>query len=178
MIVACGDSITAGQHLHPASAWPYQVRGHSIRAVGVPGDTTRMGLERFPKDVQAVNPTAVIIQFGHNDANRWETDRGLCRVSLAAYKANLAEMVERSRAFGATPYLCSLTPTTRSPRHAEDCERYDRMLRRVADEEGVTLIDVRAAFHGQDGMLMEDGLHLTIEGHCLYAKTVQQALDR
>ena len=95
MIVAIGDSITAGQGLHPASAWPYRVPGYEgrILAHGVPGDTTRLGLERFPKDVQAYEPEAVIIQFGHNDANRWETDRGLPRVSPDAFHANLHEMV-------------------------------------------------------------------------------------
>jgi lysophospholipase L1-like esterase len=181
VIVAIGDSITAGQHLHPASAWPFQLdrERYEIMARGVPGDTTRLGLERFPRDVQTVCPEMVIIQFGHNDANRWDSDRGLPRVSQAAYKANLIEMVDRCRAFGAIPLLCTLTPTFRSDTHSDDCVRYDRIVRRVADEEGVPLIDVRAAFEADErvrDLLLEDGLHLSVEGHRTYAAAVEHTL--
>ena len=179
-IVAIGDSITAGQHLHPASAWPYHLNGHAIQARGVPGDTTRLGLERFPKEVQEVCPAAVIIQFGHNDANRWETDRGLPRVSMAAFKANLYEMVDRARRFGAVPFLCTLTPSLRPEPHPTDCARYDMVIRRVADEEGVRLIDVRAAFEAEldvRSLLLEDGLHLSVSGHQVYADAVRRVLD-
>ena len=176
-----GDSITYGQHLDPAKAWPRLLDGYDVIPAGVPGDTTRLGLERFPAHVQSmVDPgDIVIIQFGHNDANRWDTDRGLPRVSLAAYKANLTEMVERTRTFGAIPYFCTITPSLRSETHARDCETYDRMLRRVADEESVPLIDVRSAFKGyhlDPPMLMEDGLHLSQFGHLAYAAVVLQAL--
>lgn len=180
MIVAIGDSITAGQHLHPASAWPYHMNGHMIQARGVPGDTTRLALERFPREVQEQGPSAVIIQFGHNDCNRWESDRGLPRVSMAAFKANLYEMVDRARKFGITPYLCTLTPSLRPEPHPTDCARYDMIIRRVADEEGVTLIDVRMAFEAEidsRSLLLEDGLHLSVEGHKVYADAVKRVLE-
>lgn len=177
MIVAIGDSITFGQHLDPAQAWP-RLLDLDIVPAGVPGDTTRLGLERFPADVQSRGPEKVIIQFGHNDANRWETDRGLPRVSLAAYKANLIEMIDRCRVFGAEPYLCTLTPSLRSEQHATDCELYDRTLRRVADEEDVSLIDVRRPFlqGPTKALLMDDGLHLSVVGHRVYARIVEGAL--
>lgn len=177
MIVCIGDSITAGQHVTADKAWPNLLDIKEVIPAGVPGDTTRLGLERFPRDVQQVAPEAVIIQFGHNDANRWDTDRGLPRVSLAAYKANLVEMVERCRAFDAKPYLVSLTPSFRSKQHGEDCWYYDRMLRRVADEEDVALIDVWPAFVlDPHPLLMEDGLHLSPLGHRAYASVVEEAL--
>jgi lysophospholipase L1-like esterase len=180
VIVAIGDSITAGQLLHPASAWPYHLNGYQIQARGVPGDTTRLGLERFPKEVQQVCPEAVIIQFGHNDANRWETDRGLPRVSMAAFKANLFEMIDRTRKFGAVPFLCTLTPTFRPDPHPIDCDRYDMVIRRVADEEGVKLMDVRMAFNAEldvRNLLLEDGLHLAVAGHRVFASAVRKVLD-
>jgi lysophospholipase L1-like esterase len=181
VIVCIGDSITYGQHLADDSkAWPNLLR-EGVQAFGVPGDTTRLGLERFPADVQASAPSVVIIQFGHNDANRWQTDRGLNRVSPRAFKANLEEMVERARTFGAIPLLCTLTPSHRSDTHALDVQRYDSILRRVADEEAVRLIDVRSAFLpavvSAPLFIMEDGLHLTERGHKVYADTVQQVLD-
>jgi len=175
VIVCIGDSITYGQHLNPWLAWPNYL--DDTIAQGVPGDTTRLGLERFPLDVQQYEPTHVVIQFGHNDANRWQTDRGLPRVSPEAYRANLFEMIDRSRAFGARPFLCTLTPTFRSAQHAEDCATYNEILRLVAFESEVTLVDVRAAFGDDRTLLMEDGLHLTEQGHLVYADTVRKALE-
>ena len=178
MIVTIGDSITYGQLLaNQRDAWPHLLQNHRVISRGVPGDTTRLGLERFPKDVQALEPTTVVIQFGHNDANRWKSDRGLHRVSPAAFKVNLIEMVDRARTFKAEPMLCSLTPTFRNAGFAEDVAHYDQIVRRVADDESVRLIDVRAAFGAGDGFLLADGLHLSERGHEVYADTVQKALD-
>ena len=139
---------------------------------GVPGDTTRLALERFPRDVQSRSPDAVVIQFGHNDCNRWQTDRGLPRVSPDAFAANLAEMIARCEVFGAVPYLCSLTPSTRNSVHAEDTRQYDGILRRVAVARGARLIDLG----GFDERLLLDGIHLSAEGHLRYAEIVQSAL--
>ena len=176
MIVTIGDSITVGQHLDPPDVpWPVLLTPQErIIVAAVPGDTTRLGLERFPRDVQAHEPDVVVIQFGHNDCNRWETDRGLPRVSPEAYVANLAEMIDRSRTFGAVPYLCTLTPSTRSEQHAKDVELYDGLLRGVARERGVALIDVRASFTDPDYLI--DGLHLSASGHRAYALAVSMVL--
>jgi lysophospholipase L1-like esterase len=179
VIVCIGDSVTYGQHLeHPDVPWPQLLNGYTVYSAGVPGDTTRLGLERFPKDVQAMKPTTVIIQFGHNDCNRWETDHGLPRVSPHAFVANLTEMIERSRLFGAQPYLCSLTPSHRSPEHHADVGEYDVLIRDVSRATATKLIDVRWHFLGREHeMLMTDGLHLSPEGHRLYAKTVLETLS-
>jgi acyl-CoA thioesterase-1 len=180
MIVCIGDSITYGQHLADRTKpWPRLLDYDDVISLGIPGDTTRLGLERFPKDVQEHNPDIVIIQFGHNDCHRWETDHGLPRVSLAAYRANLIEMIDRCRTFEARPLLCTLTPSLRSNRHAVDVEIYDRMLRQVAADEAAPIIDVRAAFQAKErlaSLVMPDGLHLSIEGHEVYAAAVMAVL--
>lgn len=98
-IVCIGDSCTYGQGVRSSEAWPAvleRITGHDVRNAGVCGDTTRLGLERFPRDVQLHKPDVVVIQFGHNDANCWETDNGIPRVSQRAYAANIREMVERA----------------------------------------------------------------------------------
>lgn len=171
MIVCIGDSITTGQCLAPGeAAWPSLLNGHEVVVRANPGDTTRIALERFPADVQVLEPDAVIIQFGHNDCNRWVTDRGLQRVSERAYAANLAEMIARCRAFRAMPLLCSLTRSYRDQRHAADTARYDSVVREVASIKDVALIDVRAVIEREH--LMDDGIHLTAEGHRRYAAAV------
>lgn len=181
MIICIGDSITYGQHLEdPDKPWPLLLNGHTVYAAGVPGDTTRLGLERFPRDVQAPlartqTAAKVVIQFGHNDANRWDTDQGLPRVSLPAFRANLVEMADRVRTFGGEPFLCTLTPSYRSAEHGQDVARYNAVLRDVAESEAVTVIDVREFVH-EPTHLMTDGLHLSPEGHRVYAKVVLAAL--
>ena len=178
MVIVCiGDSITFGQFLPDGKPWPKLIRHHTILAAGVPSDTTRLGLERFPEDVQQRAPQGVVIQFGHNDANRWQTDKNLPRVSAKAYAANLEEMVDRCHRFEAYPFLCTITPCYRSSQHAADVEHYDEVLRDVARYTKTQLIDVRAAFGEQRHLLLDDGLHLSQEGHARYAATVQRALD-
>lgn len=103
-IVAIGDSITYGHNVRADQAWPAVLArqtGHDVRNEGVCGDTTRLGLERFPKAVQLHRPDVVVIQFGHNDANEWGSDNGLARVSRDAYVANIKEMFARATSSGA-----------------------------------------------------------------------------
>lgn len=177
-----GDSITYGQHVDIAKAWPRLLPDTDIIVAGVPGDTTRLGLERFAGQVQGVEPDIVVIQFGHNDCNRWQSDRGLPRVSPKAYEANLTEMIDRARTFEIVPVLCSITPSARSEEHARDVDRYDTILRRVADNESVPLADVSRIFlrspDWETVLVMADGIHLTERGHGVYAAVVQQTLDQ
>jgi lysophospholipase L1-like esterase len=111
-IICIGDSITYGQNVASNEAWPAvlaMLTGHDVRNEGVCGDTTRLALERFPKTVQLHNPDMVVIQFGHNDCNFWESDpQGIARVSKSSYAANVKEMVTRTLAIGAIP--CILLP--------------------------------------------------------------------
>ena len=93
------------------------------------------------------------IQFGLNDCNCWETDRGLPRVSEAAFVANLVEMIERGRVFGASEIVLSTNHRTLR-RDVLPCgdvyedrnAHYSETVREVADETGVVLCDIRAAF--------------------------------
>lgn len=178
MIVCLGDSITAGQLVAEEKAWPALVRadsGEDLRVAAQPGDTTRLALERFPRDVQALAPEAVIIQFGHNDANRWQTDGGVPRVSRAGFEANLEEMLARCRVFGITPFFCTLTPCSRSPIHAQDVADYNTGLEAVAARWSVRLVDVRTAFEPLDDLLL-DGIHLSEAGHRIFASIATWAL--
>jgi lysophospholipase L1-like esterase len=107
-ICCIGDSVTFGQNVRASEAWPAvleRLTGHDVRNVGVCGDTTRLGLERFPRDVQLHKPDVVCIQFGANDCNAWDSDNGLPRVSGAAYRANIEEMRQRAITIGARPIV-------------------------------------------------------------------------
>lgn len=179
-VVCFGDSITAGQHLPEGKAWPSLIPDHEITAHGVPGDTTRLGLERFPRQVQESGADVVVIQFGHNDCNRWQTDAGANRVSPAAFHANLCEMVDRARLFGIKPVLCSMTPTERSSLYQTDARKYNALITDVAESMFVPLVPIAEEFRGLpgDSITLADGLHLSRRGHWLYAQVVAETLAR
>lgn len=109
-IVCIGDSCTYGQGVAARDSWPGllaqylagDMRDFDVRNEGVCGDTTRLGLARWDTAVALHRPELVVIQFGHNDANTWETDLGRPRVSEQSYRANIAEMLSRVACWGGT----------------------------------------------------------------------------
>lgn len=199
-LVYMGDSITEGQYVHHSLRWTEIVTGRLKRdfadrvdperqfmySHGVSGETTRQGLERFPRDVQQFRPDVVTLQFGLNDCNCWDTDLGLPRVSELAYRANLIEMTDRARRFGARHIILStnhLTLRLRQLACGQTLEErrgiYNAIVREVARGTAVTLCDIDAVFSrfGREelGTLLlpePDVLHLSPAGHRVYADAI------
>jgi acyl-CoA thioesterase-1 len=201
-IVYMGDSITFGQYLEPSLRWTalldrqlrerFSGRLFETYNRGISGETTRMGLERFPRDVQELEPDVMTLQFGLNDCNCWQTDRGLPRVSEAAYRANLIEMIARARRFGARRIVLSTNHRTLrldEQRSGEVFEaanaRYSAIVRDVALEEGVDLCDIRQAFEPFDDerladllLPVPDVLHLSEAGNRVYFDAIWPHIER
>jgi lysophospholipase L1-like esterase len=78
----------------------------------VNGNTRRQALERMPYEVQSHPLDVLLVQFGMNDCNYWRTYHGLPRVSQAAFRANLAEIIERAFRFGAQRVLLNTNHPT------------------------------------------------------------------
>ena len=194
-LVYMGDSVTVGQHIDPAVRWtslidrrlqaqfPERVVTHNR---GISGETTRMGLERFPRDVQVFRPEVMTLQFGLNDCNCWQTDEGLPRVSPSAFVANLHEMITRARLFGAHEIILSTNHRTlrRAPMASgESLEkanlRYNDLIRQVAVKTDVVLCDIEEAFASLEDTALEnlllaapDVLHLSEQGNRSYADII------
>jgi acyl-CoA thioesterase I len=203
-VVYFGDSITEGQYVDPAHRWTalvdealderYRDTRLHVRGLnrGVSGETTQMAMARFAEDVQSVGPDVLTLQFGLNDCNCWLTDRGLPRTSERAFVANLHEMIARGRHFGAEQVILSTNhPTLKlkemlSGERFEDANRrYNDLVREVAEDTGVVLCDVARAFdpYGPDELRelllpYPDCLHLSIEGHRVYAAAILEPLAR
>jgi len=156
----------------------------------VNGETTRGALMRLEHDVLAHSPTIVWIQFGLNDANYWQSERGLPRTSLEAYIANMREICERIQACGTKQILVSTNHrVTKTPIHLDEgvysrnCELYNSGLRTLVKKfasPSVCLIDVwnelEKVTSSPDQYLMEDGVHLNEFGHSLYWKYALKTL--
>jgi lysophospholipase L1-like esterase len=201
-IVYIGDSITYGQYLDPALHWTSIIKERLDKLYfnkpvliyclkkGVSGETTRMALERFPQDIQTQYPDIVTIQFGLNDCNCWLSDGGVPRVSPAAFKANLAEMIDRCRAFGVKEIILSNNHPT--PKHEfllngdsyeEANERYSFITKTVAQEKKVTFSDIRQAFLSAENRIetyvlpYPDHLHLNESGNQVYANAIRPLIE-
>lgn len=203
-IVFMGDSITEGQHIDPKVRWTTIVSSEIQKAFtsktiefgfinqGVSGETTRQGLERYPESVQKHRADIVTIQFGLNDGNHWETDEGLPRVSHAAFRANLQEMIQRALHFGAKKILVinnhKTLRTTPFPggRSLEDHRKdYNLILQEVAASQNVDFCDVASLFEDFSGAQLQsyllespDLLHLSQKGHLHYASGVIPHLEK
>lgn len=179
-LICVGDSITAGQYVEFGEAWPHRLPisiVHRELRFASSGRTTRIALEHFPAVQRWIMPGDVVcLQFGFNDANRWDTDRGLPRVSRQAFRWNLWEMADRAYRFGAGAVIFLTTfQTGRSERYNETLEAYDDEIFEAAIVADATVCDIRREL--PDGLLQADGLHLTAEGHREYARIVTPAVE-
>ena len=122
-----GDSICVGQGISIHNSWVVSISRRLteyskinnlellITNSSVNGRTTRQALENMPYEIQNHNYDILIIQFGMNDCNYWDTDHGMPRVSKDAFKANLIEMIDRAKNFGAKLIMLNTNhPTPRN----------------------------------------------------------------
>ena len=177
-------------------------KGFSARVVnqGVPGNRTTDAVQRFETDVRAFRPDVVILLFGINDSavDVWRNATEP-RVPLETYRTNLTKMVRTLKADGAGPILVTPQPMCwteklkglyagpphhdRSPYDAADplgfnatLVDYVQVVREVAEQEKVSLVDVHKQFmdyHSVEGQdlsdLLLDGMHPNDKGHRMIA---------
>lgn len=178
-ILCIGDSITFGEGIDPWNRWTSIVdralHDHEVINKGVCGDTTRLGLERFPEDVQRQQPDVLIIQFSLNDANRWDTDCGMPRVHPEAFEANLKEMALRAKHFGAERVGIILpTPCTKES-VAPHINWYASRIKNACLGSSASVIDTgmgRASGVRPEDVLQDDGVHLNEMGNQKIAEAV------
>lgn len=209
-IIVFGDSISFGQYISPHKTWVGQIsvmlenlsaeiqRDIEFQCEAVNGRTTRMALETIPQEVQKHNPDIVIVQFGLNDCNYWDSDEGLPRVSREAFGANLTEIVSRCLNFGSKRVFVNTNhPTTRteslralpSLSYQDSNESYSRKIRECVEkfnDRRVSLIDIENTVLRrleseqclvQDFILPPpDALHLSLFGHDHYVQVIGESL--
>ena len=203
-----GDSTCVGQGVSIYKGWVTRIAQNLDESINlgssellvtnssVNGRTTRQALEDMPYHVQGSGVDILVIQFGLNDCNYWQTDNGLPRVSLAAFIANLQEIVSRGRQFGAKKiFLNNNHPTTRSTQpmkpsslcFEQSNKAYNQAIRELAQSlpDFVEFQDIEARFQeivGPDGdvgpYLLADGLHLSEKGHQVYFEIMAPILKR
>lgn len=162
VIVAFGDSLTAGYQMAEADSYPAQLAGLVGREIvnrGVSGDTTADGLARLDRDVLEESPGIVLLSLGANDMLR--------RQPMDATFANLRRMIDRIQARGALVVLIGVEGFPMV--HGDYGERY----RALARETGCVYVpDMLDDVFG-DPALMYDQIHPNAKGYAKIAARIQ-----
>jgi acyl-CoA thioesterase-1 len=204
-----GDSICFGQGVAVHKGWVARISADLNEAAreggrevmvsnpSINGNTTRQALERMPYDIQTQQADLLVVQFGMNDCNYWETDRGVPRVSPRAFSANMEEIINRAFNFGVRRVIVNTNhPTGRDQlemplagvTYQQSNERYNQLIREVAAGFGerVVLNDIEASFKNRTKnnreallkLVLPDLLHLSEAGHDFYFETVYPSVRK
>jgi len=170
VIVAFGDSLSAGYGLEDGEAYPdylqkaLDAKGYRYRVVnqGISGDTTSGGVERISQAL-AEKPEIVILELGGND--------GLRGLPVAMSKENMDRIIQEFKAAGAKVVLAGITlPRNYGPDYIRE---FEQMYPALATKhkipriqfflEGVAMVP---------GLMQQDQIHPTAEGAKMVANRV------
>jgi len=169
-IICFGDSITAGYGLQPGQSFPDALqrdldqRGYKYKVQnrGTSGATTKDAAAGVNAIVQS-HPDVVIVEFGGNDGLRGlpadQTRKNLDTV-LAALEAAHIKVV--------------LAGITLPPNYGPDyIQAFDKVFRDLAAKHQVTFIPmIYKDLINVPGTLQQDGIHPTVKGSEIIARTI------
>ena len=163
IVVAFGDSLTAGLGVMPDESYPAQLQarlradGYAYRVVnaGASGDTTAGGLRRVDWALKN-KPDIVIVALGANDAMRGQ--------DLASVRTNLDGIVARFQKAGARVLVVGMeVPPNYGERYAAD---FRRLYVEVARKRGAAFMPfLLDGVAGNPQLNQGDGIHPTAEGY-------------
>ncbi|MDE3106088.1 MAG: arylesterase [Acidobacteriota bacterium] len=169
-LVCFGDSLTAGYGTDPGQSYPDYLQaeldsaGYHYRVVnmGISGNTTKDGLERV-RDVLALNPAVVVVEFGGND--------GLRGLPIATTRANLDQIVA---ALLAAHTRVALAGITLPPDYGPDyIASFNQTYTLLARKYHVPLLPfLLQGVFGTPGMMQADNTHATAAGNQIVAHNV------
>jgi lysophospholipase L1-like esterase len=191
-VLLYGDSLTEGWTAPEAGgSLPGNPILGRVLGRGYSGQTTEQLLARFPHDVLALSPDAVVILGGINDLGGNTGKRTLDEIA-----GNLASMAELALARGIRPVLVSVLPVsdatqdpaTQLPRirsgglPPSHIVGLNRLVAAHAARLRVPYVDAHRALANPAGHLRTelttDGVHLTATGYAALGQAIAAALPR
>lgn len=195
--IACvGDSITYGagisnssQNSYPARLQKFLGSGYKVRNFGASGYTLQKSgnypyweNENFQKSLDFA-PDIVLLMLGTNDGKscNWQGSE--------AFLADYREMIRYYQELKSSPQLYLMTPATVFPQDtdpdlpdnaydicAETVDLIAELIRNLAQELGLPLIDIHQATSSHPEYFREDGVHPNAEGAEFIARQVYAAI--
>src|SRR5271170_1644678 len=170
VIIAFGDSLTAGYGAAPGESYPDYLQqdldqlGYHYRVanLGVSGNTTKDGVDRL-KDVLVLKPKVVIVAFGGND--------GLRGLPIDSTRQNLDQIVSTIAASGSKVVLGGITlPPNYGPDYIREFnETYALLARKF---HAPLLPFMLTKVYGTQGSMQADGIHATAQGNQQVARNL------
>jgi acyl-CoA thioesterase-1 len=174
VIVAFGDSLTAGYGADPGKSFPdflqkdldqAGLHWHIVNA-GVSGNTTTDGVARLG-EVLADKPRVTIVEFGGND--------GLRGLPVETTRGNLEQIIRALSAAGSRVVLAGMTLP---PNYGADYIRgFEQVYKDLAAKYKLARIPFLLEGVATNPNLMQrDGIHPTAEGNAIVAQLVMRYL--
>ena len=170
MIVAFGDSLTAGYGADPGDSYPdylqkdLNANGYRYQVInqGISGNTTKDGVDRL-QDALHLKPALVIVAFGGND--------GLRGLPIASTRENLDRIVSTLLDSGAKVVLGGITLP---PNYGPDYIRqFNQTYALLAARYHVPMLPfLLKDVYGVPGGMQADGIHATDQGNAQVAKNL------
>jgi len=170
VIVAFGDSLTAGYGADPGESYPdymekdLNANGYHYQVInqGISGNTTKDGVDRL-QDALRLKPVLVIVAFGGND--------GLRGLPIATTRANLDQIVATLLHSGAKVVLGGITLP---PNYGSDYVRqFNQTYALLAAKYRVPLLPfLLQDVYGVAGSMQADGIHATDQGNAQVARNL------
>lgn len=173
LYVAFGDSITYGTGVSPGDSYPTKLGGMMMRTVineGYPGAESYVGAELVNDILHDYKPGFLLILFGVNDLI---TDRGEDEAI-----GNLQYICQAAINNKTIPVIATLTPVA-GEHHiwVSGVERLNVLIRMLAADMNVAIVDLDVAFNWDPLYLQEDGLHPNVLGYNLMAITFYDVVN-
>ena len=175
VIVAFGDSLTAGLGVPPEETYPARLQeklalsGYRYRVInaGVSGDTTAGGVRRVDWVLKS-KPDFVIVELGAND--------GLRGLDLKETRANLAQIIQRLQSNGTQVVLAGMKLP---PNYGADYTRaFQKMYSDLAKQYGLPLIPFfLEGVAAQANLNQADGIHPTGKGYVVVVDRIFTVLE-
>lgn len=194
-IAFLGDSITYYGNSRPLGYIHLVMKGLEsvgVKATAIPagvgGQKSDQLLERLDRDVLSRNPQWMTLSCGVNDVYHAHIP-GRKGVSIADYRRNVTEILDRCDAAGVKVLLMTPTMITEDLENEQnvELENYCAWLRQVAAERKLPLADLnvvmraevvrrRTCEHDARNKLTWDGIHMTAEGDEMIASCLLAAM--
>jgi acyl-CoA thioesterase-1 len=170
VIIAFGDSLTAGYGADPGDSYPdylqkdLDAKGYHYQVVnqGISGNTSKDGVDRLEEALR-LKPVLVIVAFGGND--------GLRGLPIANTRENLDRMVSTLLNSGAKVVLGGITLP---PNYGPDYIRqFNQTYALLAAKYHVPMLPfLLENVYGMEGGMQSDGIHATDQGNAQVAKNL------
>lgn len=171
-----GDSITFGSCDSEALGWAGRLRKtlptddyNQLYNFGICGETTEDLLKRFDIEAEAIEPDKIVFAIGINDS-KLPSESDVNKIPLEEFEQNLNTLLQKAKSYTNQITLIGLTRVDdewRSVRGSrflnENIEKYDSIIKKVADENDYRFISVMDVVNPKTDLA--DGLHPNATGY-------------